>query len=126
MGTDIKQDEDGLIKELEALITDPELAELELRMSEFNVFEALGAVRQELTHSNFLAFVLDPAQNHGLGDRFLKGVLDRAVRGGAGSKLGLSSIDVDLFDLAEAEVYREWHDIDIFIVDRQSEIALII
>ena len=49
-----------------------DLERLEALLAEFNIFEAIGVVRQELRHSDFLAFLLDPHQSHGLGDDFLK------------------------------------------------------
>lgn len=51
---------------LECLIVDnPELEQLETSLDQFNVFEALGAVRQELRHSCFLAFYLIPKKTMG-------------------------------------------------------------
>ncbi len=41
-------------------------------LDRFNMFETIGFVNQELMHSNFLASLLDPRQNHGLGDAFLE------------------------------------------------------
>ena len=55
------------------LIENPDLERLELLLSEFNLFEAVGVVRQELRHSDFLGFLLDPRQSHGLGDVYLLG-----------------------------------------------------
>jgi hypothetical protein len=40
---------------LGALFDDPEFNKIHLRMSPFNLFEAVGAIRAELRHSNFLA-----------------------------------------------------------------------
>jgi hypothetical protein len=58
---------------LESLVIDnPDLERLEALLDRFNLFEALGIVRQELRHSDLLAFILDPRQPHGLGDAFLK------------------------------------------------------
>src|ERR1700693_3224301 len=42
------------------------------RNARFNVFDVLGRPRLEETHSSFLAWVLDPAGAHGLGDSFLR------------------------------------------------------
>ena len=39
-------------------------------LDQFNIFEAMGAVHVEVRHSEFLSFLLDPYQNHGLGDTF--------------------------------------------------------
>ncbi len=41
-------------------------------LDRFNMFETIGFVDQDLMHSNFLAPLLDPRQNHGLGDAFLE------------------------------------------------------
>jgi len=41
------------------LIENPDLERLEIMLGEFNLFEALGVVRQELRHSDFLGFLLD-------------------------------------------------------------------
>lgn len=50
---------------LEAFVVEnPELEELEALLSQFNLFEAIGAVRMEVRHSDFLAFLLDPSQKH--------------------------------------------------------------
>ncbi|PVB61272.1 hypothetical protein DCO57_13640 [Labrenzia sp. 011] len=44
----------------------------EQRISHFCPFEAIGMVRQEIRHSNFLSFILDPNNSHPFGDRLLK------------------------------------------------------
>jgi hypothetical protein len=58
------------VKQLEDLANSKDLQRLETLLAEFNIFEALGLVRQELRHSDFLAFLLNPRQNHRLGDVF--------------------------------------------------------
>lgn len=64
------------LETLQALQADAsELERIENLLDRFNVFEAIGFVGQELMHSRFLAFLLEPKQNHGLGDLFLKGFL---------------------------------------------------
>jgi PD-(D/E)XK nuclease superfamily len=42
------------------------------RRAQFDLFEVLGLTRRELSHSSFLAWLLDPAESHGLGDAFLR------------------------------------------------------
>jgi hypothetical protein len=64
------------IQELEALVVNNrDLEELEALLDQFNIFEALGAVRVELRHSDFLSFLLNPHQSHGLGDTLVKRLL---------------------------------------------------
>jgi hypothetical protein len=110
---------------LEAFVVEnAELRELERHIAPFNVFEALGIVRQELRHSDFLAFLLDPRQNHALGDVALKRFLQRATRGRYG--LEVSAIELDVWDLKLADVRREWQSIDIAIVDHTNQLAVVI
>ena len=49
------------------------------RNTRFNVFDVLGRPRLEEAHSTFLAWVLDPAEAHGLGDAFLREFMRAAV-----------------------------------------------
>jgi hypothetical protein len=66
------------LEALEALVVDnSDLERLETMLDQFNMFEAMGAVRREVRHSDFLAFLLDPRQSHGLGDAFVKRLLQR-------------------------------------------------
>lgn len=107
---------------LEAFVVGNEdLERLEALLAEFNIFEALGVVRQELRHSDFLAFLMDPSQNHGLGDAFLKRLLKRVLV--VASDPPLSAVDIDVADLRGAVVRREWHNIDILVHDPQNHLA---
>jgi hypothetical protein len=63
---------------LSDLIDDAEFQLIDKRLARFNFFEAVGTVRGELKHSNFLAFLLSPARSHGLGSQPLLSVL-RAI-----------------------------------------------
>lgn len=99
---------------LESFVVDnPELERLEELLAEFNLFEAVGAVRQELRHSDFLSFLLNPSANHGLGDRFTKVFLKRVLL--AADDPPISPVDIDVADLTDAIVHREWRNIDILI-----------
>lgn len=105
---------------LEKFIVDnEELEELESKLAQFNIFEAIGVVRQEIRHSNFLAFLLNPSQNHRLDDIFLKRFLKRVLLDTDNPKnpnyANISPIDIDIADLTDAEVKREWQNIDILI-----------
>src|SRR5262245_46661972 len=111
-------------KALEAfLIDNPDLERLELQIAEFNLFEAIGMIQQEIRHSHFLAMLLDPSGNHGLDDLFLKRLLMSAVRD---SSAELRAIDLDLMDLSSATVQREWQTIDILITDQTNNLVCII
>ena len=53
------------------LVGNRDLERLEVLLDRFNILEALGVVRQELRHSDFLRFLLDPRNPHGLEDDFV-------------------------------------------------------
>ena len=94
-------------------VQNPDLLRLETLLSRFNLFEAVGAVRHELRHSDFLAFLLDPSRSHGLGAAFLHSFLR-------------APLDLDSIDFSRAYVLREWHHIDILIIDEASRFSVII
>ncbi len=108
------------------LIDNPDLERLEALLDEFNIFEALGAVRVELRHSEFLAFLLNPNQNHGLDDAFVKPFLQKALVGVAQAESPVTAIDLALWDLDDLEVRREWHNIDILLLSESNQLAVII
>ena len=68
---------------LERFVTDnKDLGELESQLQEFNMFEALGLVQSEIRHSNFIAWIMDPKETHGMGDYFLKRFLFMVAKTG--------------------------------------------
>ena len=52
---------------------------MEAQRSELDLFEVLRIQDSELAHSNFLAWLLDPAGNHELEHHFLRGFLERTA-----------------------------------------------
>lgn len=103
-----------LVSSLEQLIiNNSDLDALESMLSEFNLFEAIGVIREELKHSNLLAFLLSPNEKHGLSDRFLKKLLIAAFSGS--QTAALSPIEIDTADLTDVDIRREWCHIDILI-----------
>ena len=114
-----------LVRQLEALVIDnPQLSQLETLIAEFNIFEAMGVVRQELRHSDFLAFMLNPAEKHGLDDLFLKRFLIR-VLSDADEPL-ISPIQINVTSLSNSIVERETQNIDILIYDTISGLVCIV
>ena len=107
------------------VVANRDLEDLEALAKRFNVFEALGVVRAERRHSNFLGFLLDPKGSHGLGDRFLKSFLQAALVNQP-TVAPLTPIDIDLFDLTQAEIRTEHEGIDILIRDAQNRISVIL
>lgn len=106
------------------VVNNDDLREIEARLDPFNLFEAIGVTRHELRHSQFLAYLLNPNENHGLADHFTRTFLQSAFRDSAPP--GLSPLELDLVDLDDVEIRREWRNIDILILDRRNRRAIII
>ena len=94
-------------------------------LARFNIFETLSVERRELSYSSFLAFLLDPYGSHGVRDLFLRRFLQEAVRT-SGSATTISAVDLDLMDLAQSEVKREYSNIDIFVIDKLNKLIVVI
>ncbi|GIU70428.1 MAG: hypothetical protein KatS3mg002_1664 [Candidatus Woesearchaeota archaeon] len=103
------------------LVNNKELEILESRISEFNIFEALGAVKQELRHSDFLSFLMNPNENHGLHEIFLKRLLQKASM--TSDRTNINAIEIDTADYSGVEIRREWNSIDILIIVPKIPIA---
>ncbi len=114
-------------KLLERFVTgNDDLEQLERLLSQFNIFEAMGAQRQELRHSDFLAFLLNPRQPHGLQDTFMRQLLRRTLSGVEKANLAIDLVDVDTWDFDGMLVLREWANIDILLLDEPHRLAVII
>lgn len=104
-------------EELEKLVMDcPDLAILESNLAQFNIFRVLRAGRNELRHSNMLAWLFDPSENHGLDDSFLRRYLMRVLRRARGTSPPsgwVSPVAVDVLDIERVEVHREFDNIDV-------------
>ena len=77
------------------------LAKARLQTAEFNLFELLNLSRREDTHSRILTWLLDPNNNHNVGDYFLTEFL-RA------SQMSVHDVG-DGWSRAESQ--REWHSV---------------
>ena len=101
-------------KKYSDLLSDSQFDELSLKAEKPNLFRILGISDYEIRHSNFLAWLLDPNETHGLGDyilqKFFQDILidDRAKK--------ISILDIGNISNNEVEVRREWKNIDVLIV----------
>jgi hypothetical protein len=88
----------------------------------FNLFDVLKISRAEIRHSNMLGWLLDPSENHGLGDAFLKGILQCLIERDTEDKYDVFKIL--LMDLYGFTVTREWRNIDILLVSGDEKIVI--
>lgn len=114
------------LKSLENFVVgNADLEKLERQISKFNIFEALGVTRQELRHSDFLAFILDPSRKHGLGDYVIKNILKEVLSGNSVDSV-VNAIEIDVMDLDGLEVRREWRNLDILLIDKSNELVIVV
>jgi len=97
----------------DSLLKDESFDKLDLGLKNPNIFDVLKISRNEIRHSNFLSWLLDPNQTHKLGDIFLKRFL-REVFSSDKFK-GVDQVDVEGLDLSNVVIEREWRNIDVLI-----------
>jgi len=95
------------------VVNNKDLEALEAKVSRFNIFEAVGMARQEIKHSNFIGFLLDPSEKHQLKDLLIKKLLINILSDSQDAPLDI--LDVSISDFKDAEVRREWKNIDLLI-----------
>ena len=76
--------------------------------------QILKSSKNEIRHSNFLSWLLDPEGSHKLGDIFLKRFLREVFS--SDKFFDIDQVDVECMDLSKVEVLREWKNIDVLII----------
>jgi hypothetical protein len=95
------------------LLKDRHFNELSLLKKQPNIFSALGIGKHEIRHSNFLAWLLNPNESHGIGDLFLTQFLRDIVLDEKCKEISL--IDLPDLNLNKTVIYREWNNIDLVL-----------
>ena len=96
------------------LLKDENFDKLDLGLKNPNIFQILRITNNEIRHSNFLSWLLNPNESHKLGDAFLKRFLRQVFSSDKFDKL--EQADVEGLDLSKVEIRREWKNIDILIM----------
>lgn len=81
--------------------------------SKFNLFDILKITRAEIRHSNMLAWLLSPNENHGLSDSVIRGFIHHVVTSFSEEA---EVFDTLLMDCHDFVIQREWHNIDVLAV----------
>lgn len=90
----------------------------------FNLFDVLKISRTEIRHSNILSWLLNPNENHGLGDAFLKTIIQSVVQNDDAGKYNI--LETLLMDFYSFTVYREWKYIDLLLVSDTEKFLIAI
>lgn len=100
------------------------LDELHQWENHFNLFDVLKICRTEIRHSNVLAWLLNPNENHNIGDSFVKKLFQEFIK-----NQPITNKDIMQFlliDFYSFSVYREWKNIDILLVSDEEKIVIAI
>ena len=91
---------------------------------EFNTFDVLRYSDYEIRHSNVLAWLLRPADTHGIGSRFLKWFVDHVIgRFPAADRVRLAETS---FEAGNVEVWRERDYVDVTILFKKEKCLIAI
>lgn len=72
-----------------------------------NIFDAVGMNTQEIKHSAFLAWLLDPKETHNLGSAFLSDILRAVVEYDSGDSHGIVQPNRKILkDISNEDIYR--------------------
>lgn len=101
------------------------LDNIENIINKLNIFETLGISKTEIRHSNMLAWLLNPNENHGIGDTFLKKFIQHIIYKNM-SKCELNLFDIYSMDYYDFVVRREWSNIDLLIYSEENKFVVCI
>lgn len=115
------------------LVNNPSYNRLKHLLNRFNPIRTMNMERMEIRHSAILAWLLDPSENHGLGENVLRAFLTECLKGQNSNnindeveKIEISALEVLTADLSETTIYREWRNIDLLIADSKNNWIFII
>lgn len=127
-------EQSGTLKALEQFIyNNKELEQLESMFKRFNIFDSLKIANNEIRHSNFLGWLIDPKETHGLDDYFLKELIKNSIYQNSNKinnfegQYNLPTLfEVDSWNFSNAEVRREYKNIDLLIIDETNKLIIVI
>ena len=100
------------------------LDQLDEWTGKFNMFDILKITRAEIRHSNVLAWLLSPNENHGLNDSVIKGLFQFVVSSFSDNNNDI--FDTLLMDFRSFNIMREMHHIDVLALSEKEKYILCI
>ncbi|MCR5457353.1 MAG: PD-(D/E)XK nuclease family protein [Clostridiales bacterium] len=90
----------------------------------FNLFDVLKITHTEIRHSNILSWLLDPNENHKLGDSFIREFVSAILKN---SKISDDlALDLLMQNFYSYNVLREHNHMDLVLLSREEETAYVI
>lgn len=117
--------EDCLKIKIRDLLLSNDFKRLKDKKDEVNIFKIINMVDKEAVHSDMLAWLFNPYENHDFNDKAVKGLLMQL------SEKDAEYINLLLQDYSDLEVYREYtidngRRIDILLESRNNKVIIII
>ncbi len=109
---------ENILQNLTSLRRDPQLQALQVHLMEFNLFRVLRRQHKEHSHSDIIAWLLRPNENHGLGSSFLQAFIGKVgnreaiLRGGN--------------DWSDTQVQREKDNIDVLVWSNSNQLVCVV
>ena len=108
------------------IIANDDLEKLEQLVNEFNIFTSLKVEHQEIRHSNFLSWLMNPNETHQLGDSFLQLFFQKVISNLNPVNPGLSIFDIEGMSFDDVDIRREWRNIDLLIVSPENSFLCVV
>ena len=117
--------EDSIKEKIRDLLLSNDFKRLTYKKDEANIFKIINMADKEIVHSDMLAWLFNPYENHNLNDKVLKEILMQL------SKKDAEYISLLLLDYSDLEVYREYtvdngRRIDILMESKNNKVIFII
>ncbi len=117
--------EDSIKEKIGDLLLCNDFKRLTYKKDEANIFKIINMADKEIVHSDMLAWLFNPYENHNLNDKVLKEILMQL------SKKDAEYINLLLLDYSDLEVYREYtvdngRRIDIVMESKNNKVIFII
>lgn len=108
------------------VINNQKLEKLESKINKFNPLRVLKVDEYEIRHSNILSWLLDPNENHGLGEIFFEKFVGQIILLNEESGTEISILDIYLKNFYDLQLFREKDNIDILAVSHVNKFVLLI
>lgn len=117
--------EDSIKEKIRDLLLSNDFKRLTYKKDEANIFKITNMADKEIVHSDMLAWLFNPYENHNLNDKILKEILMQLLKKDA------EYISLLLLDYSDLEVYREYtvdngRRIDILMESKNNKVIFII
>lgn len=111
------------------IVNNDKLELLKARVNRFNPFKVLKIQDYEIRHSNILAWLFNPSENHNFDDKILKRFILKVLLKPDNDEV-LEDVNLiyklQRISMMDIKVYREMANIDILLVSEQHKIVIVI